>query len=223
MGHLRRARGGAGGYEPMTKDGRGGFSSWRFAGALALVAVAVSLGAAVAYSVAGRHAGAAPAGANAGEVAALPRLRGASGLPLPRFVSLKSPEVRVRRGPSTQYQVAWVYTARGLPVEVVAEFEHWRRIRDADGEEGWVERSLLSGWRTAMVAPWSREGRFVLRRTPASGGAPVAEVRGGVIGRVISCDGRWCKLKIGAYAGWMEQPVLWGVYRGEVYPEKKID
>jgi len=124
------------------------------------------------------------------------------------FVSLKSDRVRVRRGPSTQHQVAWVYRARGLPVEIIAEFEDWRRIRDADGEEGWIRRSLLSGWRTAMIAPW--------RQT-------VAMLSSGVIGHVVSCTGSWCKLKVGGYEGWIEQAMLWGVYAGEVYPGRKIN
>ena len=210
----------------MHQGGTNGGFSWRLAGALVMLVCVAGISAAVVHSFTGHRAGAAPAGvqaASAGDVAALPQMRGASGLPLPRFVSLKSRKVRVRRGPSTQYRVAWVYTARGLPVEIVAEFEHWRRIRDADGEEGWVERSLLSGWRTAMVAPWSKGGKFMLRQAPSGSGSPVAEVRGGVIGRVVSCNGQWCRLKIGDYEGWIEQPVLWGVYRGEVYPEKKLN
>jgi len=76
-----------------------------------------------------------------------------SGRPLPRFVSLKSDKVNVRRGPSSEHQVAWVYSRRNLPVEVTAEFEHWRRIRDSDGEEGWVYHSLLSSRRSVIVSP----------------------------------------------------------------------
>jgi len=158
-----------------------------------------------------------------GTLAALPMAKGASGLPLPRFVSLKSDKVRVRRGPSTQYQVAWVYRARGLPVEVIAEFEDWRRIRDADGEEGWIRRSLLSGWRTAMIAPWRKEERLPLRAGPARDARTVAMLSSGVIGRVVSCTGSWCRLKVSGYEGWIEQAMLWGVYAGEVYPGRKIN
>ncbi len=156
-------------------------------------------------------------------VSALPQTLGPSGLPLPRFVSLKSAKVRVRRGPSTQYRVAWVYRAKGLPVEIVAEFEQWRRIRDADGEEGWIKRSLLSGWRTALVAPWSRGKGFYLHEAPDAGSAAVAVVKGGVIGEVTKCTGEWCKLKIGDFQGWIEQPVLWGVYPNERYPAKSVN
>ena len=147
------------------------------------------------------------------QVAALPVMKGPSGLPLPRFVSLKSSKVNVRRGPSREYGIAWVYEAKGLPVEVVAEFGNWRRIRDAEGSEGWVLRTLLSGWRTAMIAPWHENGLYELRDAP--NGRTIARVKSGVIGRLLECDGQWCRLKIGDYKGWIEQSALWGVYPNE--------
>ena len=72
---------------------------------------------------------------------------------MPRFVSLKSDRVNVRAGPNKDQDVAWVYTRAGMPVEITAEFENWRRIRDWEGAEGWVYHSLLSGRRTAVVVP----------------------------------------------------------------------
>ena len=195
--------------------------SWRIAGAFLAAGVVVAAVAAIYFFIGNRAVGTPARATEASVSAAMPVMRGPSGLPLPRFVSLKSGKVRVRRGPSTQYNIAWVYEAKGLPVEIVAEFEHWRRIRDADGEEGWIKNSLLSGWRTAMIAPWSKGADFLLREEPRDNGAAVARVKGGVIGRVVSCDGHWCKLRIGEYEGWIEQPVLWGVYRGEVYPARR--
>src|SRR5215470_13903432 len=76
---------------------------------------------------------------------------GSSGLPVPRYVSLKSDHVNVRAGPTKDNDVAWIYTRSGLPVEITAEFENWRRVRDSEGAEGWVYHSLLSGRRTAVV------------------------------------------------------------------------
>ncbi len=197
---------------------------WGMAG-LALVAALAAAGA-VMYFAAAETGSVSVARAeenHGGTLAALPMMKGPSGLPLPRFVSLKSDRVRVRRGPSTQYQVAWVYRARGLPVEIIAEFEDWRRIRDADGEEGWIRRSLLSGWRTAMIAPWRKEERLPLRARPEKDAQTVAMLSSGVIGRVVSCTGSWCRLKVSGYEGWIEQAMLWGVYAGEVYPGRKIN
>src|SRR5579871_6461730 len=82
-----------------------------------------------------------------------------TGLPLPRFASLKSDHVNVRGGPDKDHDVAWIYTRPSLPVEITAEFENWRKIRDRDGSEGWVYHTLLSGKRTAYVArPKSKSG-----------------------------------------------------------------
>src|SRR5688572_21421870 len=101
------------------------------------------------------------------------RARG-SGLPLPRFVSLKSDNVNVRRGPGQAYEIAFTFVRAGLPVEITQEFDNWRKIRDSDGSEGWVFHSLLSGERTAIVAPWAPEGQFSAHGDADEGAAVVA-------------------------------------------------
>jgi len=106
-------------------------------------------------------------------------LKGASGLPLPRFVSLKFDKVNVRRGPSVKHQVAWVFARKGLPVEIIAEFEHWRRVRDSEGEEGWVYFSLLTGKRTVLVTPWRKKQRIELYAQSDGTGKPIAVVEAG--------------------------------------------
>ncbi len=141
---------------------------------------------------------------------------GASGLQVPRFVSLKSNRVNVRKGPSTEHAVAWVFSRAGLPVEIVAEFEHWRQIRDSEGSEGWVFHALLSGRRTALVMPWSKEPQSIpLHSRASSGSKSVAQLEPGVLGSVHECDGDWCHFTVGDYTGWIQQERLWGVYRGE--------
>lgn len=142
--------------------------------------------------------------------------RGPSGLPLPRFVSLKSDRVNVRKGPSTDHPVAWIFSRAGLPVEVVAESEHWRRVRDSEGSEGWVFHSLLSGRRTALVMPWVKRKQSVpLFESRSTGGTVAARLESGVLGSVLACDGTWCELTTNGVSGWIEQERLWGVYRGE--------
>lgn len=140
---------------------------------------------------------------------------GPSGLPIPRFVSLKADRVNVRRGPSTNYSIGWVYTRQGLPVEIIAEFENWRQVRDSDGEEGWVFHSLLSGRRTALVAPWSKKATLPLHDGPKPTAGIVAQVEPGVLGRIAVCDGSWCRIALGGIEGWMPQVTLWGAYPGE--------
>jgi SH3-like domain-containing protein len=140
---------------------------------------------------------------------------GPSGLPLPRFVSLKAERVNVRRGPSSEHDVAWVFQRKGLPVEIVAEFDNWRRIRDSDGAEGWVYQSMLSGRRTGVVAPWRKDDALPLRTDPEAGSGLVAKFKPGVLTTIEKCTGQWCDISAGGYEGWIEQRMLWGVYPGE--------
>ncbi|MBO0752986.1 MAG: aspartyl-trna synthetase [Bradyrhizobiaceae bacterium] len=155
-----------------------------------------------------------------------------SGLPLPRFASLKSDHVNVRGGPDKDQDVAWVYTRPALPVEITEEFENWRRIRDRDGSEGWVYHTLLSGKRTAYVArprvvssgpsklpPGTSPQDLVPIHAAADSTSPVrAMLEPGVIGQVRRCDGRWCRITGAGFDGWIEQSRLWGVY-----PNEKIE
>jgi SH3-like domain-containing protein len=176
-------------------------------------AAALAIAAVAAFAAAG---GAVPASATD-----VPAGSSRSGLPLPRFVSLKSDRVNLRKGPGTEYPTAWVYRRAGLPLEVVQEFEGWRQVRDAEGTTGWVLQSFLSGRRTALVLPWDVKAdrsppQVSLREDDSEGATPVAIVEAGVIASVVACNGRWCRVAIDRYRGWIEQGKLWGVYQGEV-------
>jgi|SRR6185369_5181085 len=139
----------------------------------------------------------------------------ASGLPVPRFVSLKSDRVNVRSGPNKEQDLRWVYTRAGMPVEIVAEFENWRRIRDWEGSEGWVYHSLLSGKRSAVVVP-SRKDELVPLYEKADTTAEVAaNLQSGVLGQIKACDGAWCEFIGKDFRGWIRQDRLWGAYPNE--------
>jgi SH3-like domain-containing protein len=140
-----------------------------------------------------------------------------TGLPLPRFVSLKSERVNVRRGPSNEHSVAWVFTRKALPVEIVAEYDHWRRIRDSEGAEGWVYHSLLSGRRTVIAAPWANGAAIDLHSAAKASSSLVAKVSSGAVGSLNSCDGKWCSAEFGSYQGYIPQERLFGVYPNETY------
>jgi len=142
---------------------------------------------------------------------------GPSGLPLPRFVSLKPARVNSRVGPGANYSVNWMYLKAGLPMEVIQEFDTWRRVRDADGSEGWINQSLLSGRRTAIVAPWQRGkgGQINLLDEPDKDAGVVAIIEPGVIGSIKKCDGQWCEMTFDGHTGWMAQSQVWGAYPGE--------
>ena len=138
-----------------------------------------------------------------------------SGLPVPRYVSLKSDHVNVRAGPTKDNDVAWVYTRSGLPVEITAEFENWRRVRDSEGAEGWVYHSLLSGRRTAVITMKTKDDLASLYDRPDSAGTVAARLQAGVVAQVKKCATGWCRVTGNGFDGWIEQQRLWGVYADE--------
>ena len=138
-----------------------------------------------------------------------------SGLPVPRFVSLKADKVKVRRGPNLDQDVRWIYMRAGMPVEITAEFENWRRIRDWEGAEGWVYHSLLSGKRTAVVVPSLKDEMVPLYGGPDQKAAVVAKLQAGVLGTLKACTGAWCEFTGKDFDGWIKQDRLWGAYPNE--------
>jgi len=141
-----------------------------------------------------------------------------SGLPVPRFVSLKSDRVNVRSGPNKDQDVRWVYTRAGMPVEITAEFENWRRIRDWEGAEGWVYHSLLSGRRSAVVVPTLKDDTVPLYEKADTESAVQARLQSGVLGQLKTCNGNWCEFSGKNFSGWIRQERLWGAY-----PNEKVD
>jgi SH3-like domain-containing protein len=138
-----------------------------------------------------------------------------SGLPIPRYVSLKSDHVNVRAGPTKDNDVAWVYTKAGLPVEITAEFENWRRIRDSEGAEGWVYHSLLSGRRTAVITMKAKDEFAPLYDSADAKSAVAARLQAGVVAQVKHCAAGWCHIAGNGFDGWIQQQRLWGVYADE--------
>ncbi len=142
-------------------------------------------------------------------------MRAPSGRLLPRFVSLAQGNAEVRTGPGDEYSVAWIIRLPGMPLEVLAEAGDYWRIRDAEGAEGWISRTALSDARTALVAPWNARGRIPLRARPDDSSPLRAWLAGGVIARIVTCDGNWCAIAVTGARGWVRQDQLWGVYAGE--------
>src|ERR1700675_3572058 len=138
-----------------------------------------------------------------------------SGLPIPRYVSLKSDHVNVRAGPTKDNDVAWVYTRSGLPVEITAEFENWLRVRDSEGAEGWVYHSLLSGRRTAVVTMKNKDDLATLYDSADPASSVAARLQAGVVAQVKPCAAGWCHVTGDGFEGWIEQQRLWGVYADE--------
>ncbi len=125
----------------------------------------------------------------------------------PYWVSLDEAEGRMRTGPSTEFPVKWVYKRQNLPLKVVAIHSDWRKVRDPDGDEGWMHVRLLSPQRTALVIG---SGIASLRDTPEATGRIAWRVEPGVVGRVSDCSGIWCRLDVQGRAGYIEAERLWG-------------
>lgn len=140
--------------------------------------------------------------------------RAQTGLPLPRFVSLRSNQVNLRTGPNFRYPVEWVYLKRDLPVEITDEFENWRKTKDYNGKEGWIYQPMLSGRRTVRVI----QDCFLLRAANMEA-LPLAKIENGAIGRLMSCpkNTSLCKVEFGHFQGWVPKKMLWGVYPNETF------
>lgn len=148
------------------------------------------------------------------------------GLPVPRFVSTHFDNVNVRVGPGTKYDISWIYTTAGTPVEIIAEYDVWRKIEDFDGKQGWIQETQLSGNRTALVAPLQKGKIFPLRAGASPGAPPRAMLPAGFRVGVRHCDGHWCHVNArardksgreGSYSGYIEEADLWGALKDEVF------
>ncbi len=137
-----------------------------------------------------------------------------TGLPLPRFAALGSNQVNLRIGPDLRYRIEWTYQRRDLPVQIVEEHQIWRKIRDPEGTEGWVQRPLLNARRTFLV---QGEAERTLRRRPEPDASPVAHLKPGVIGLVRRCEAgnAWCEVRVGDHSGWLRRSEIWGVAADE--------
>ena len=134
-------------------------------------------------------------------------------LPLPRFVSLRAHEANVRRGPSLSHRIDWMFKRRDMPLQVIAEYGHWRRVIDRDGQGGWVHYRMLSGARTVVI-----EGeKAALRARPEQDALENAMLEPGVVARLEECTPDWCELTAGGYRGWVLKSALWGVADAEIH------
>ena len=136
-----------------------------------------------------------------------------TGYPTPRFVSLKRDRVRVRRGPGEQWRVDWEFVAKGMPLEVVAEHGNWRRVRDIEGQGGWVHHIFLDGRRSAIVTT----DMAALRASPDVAASERARLEAGAVLRVERCGGGWCAAKADEVEGWIKAGALWGVRPDESF------
>lgn len=149
-----------------------------------------------------------------------------TGLPLMRFITLKSADTNLRKGPNVKFPISWNYKRKGYPMMLIAEFESWRKLRDHDGAEGWVHENLITGTRNIMVLSnnyktkkpmyLDRNSELVIFRYPDENSYPMARVQLGAIGKLKKCQKEWCKVRMDDHIGWALKSNLWGVHADEV-------
>ena len=138
-----------------------------------------------------------------------------SGLPVPRYVSLKSDEINMRVGPGKRYPIKWVYQRAALPVQIIEEFAHWRKIRDHEGASGWIHKGLISGRRSIIVM----EKQQNVYQSPDATAHIAFRTKAGVIARAEECLPDWCAIHVNQMSGWVRKSDIWGVSREEVFEE----
>ena len=133
-------------------------------------------------------------------------------LPIPRYVSLKAKEANARRGPSLSHKIDWIYKRENMPLEIYAEYENWRRVRDFEGLGGWIHYTLLSGIRYVLI----KDELLEMRLLPSIDAQVIARVPLHNIATLDKCNIDWCKIVDDGYRGWVLKSGIWGVYKNEI-------
>jgi SH3-like domain-containing protein len=135
--------------------------------------------------------------------------------PLPRFVTLRNDKTYMRSGPGKDYALLWVYQKKGLPIEIIDEYDQWRRVKDLDGSEGWIHQSVLSGRRMVITL----EGTHNVYADSDLDSDIVAKIDGGTVISPQKCTKYYCFVTHPEFSGWLEKSVLYGVYDHEKLSE----
>lgn len=154
--------------------------------------------------------------ANAQNISSVPentnaRTNTPSGLPVPRFVSLKSDDVNGRTGPDEKYPLKFKYKRQGLPVKIIAETEIWRKVEDPDGIIVWIKKDLLSAKRTLIIRPSGGALTANLYNKAADNAQIIAKVANNTVATIIEQKPGWRKIKIGKFTGWIRASDAWGI------------
>jgi len=147
-------------------------------------------------------------------------------LSIPRFISIKSNEVNLRSGPANHYPIRFIYKFKNYPLEIIAEFEHWRLVRDKDGDQGWVHQSLLSAARYVVIKnsnttekilkSQSLKNQAIIFRLPDETSYPILRVETGAVAKIKKCLEKWCQIEFSKKRGWIQKSNIWGVYDYEL-------
>ncbi|MDG1997188.1 MAG: SH3 domain-containing protein [Emcibacteraceae bacterium] len=138
---------------------------------------------------------------------------GASGHPLPRFMSLVNDKTNMRTGPGIEYPIDWIYLKEDYPLKVTAEYGNWRKIVDVDGSTGWILRSLLSLKRYGLITGGTQD----LYKSPQNRRQITVSAEQDVIGTIRKCADNWCEMELGGFSGWINNENIWGALNQESF------
>ncbi|MBT5072302.1 MAG: hypothetical protein HOJ34_03945 [Kordiimonadaceae bacterium] len=138
---------------------------------------------------------------------------GASGYPLPRFMSLVDDKTNMRTGPGLEYPIDWIYLKEDYPLKVIAEYGSWRKIVDVDGSTGWIARHLLSLNRTGLIINGSQN----LVKSPEERNIIMVTAEQDVLGSIKKCQNNWCEMEVGGFNGWIRNENIWGALDLEAF------
>lgn len=133
---------------------------------------------------------------------------------VPRFASLASDKVYMREGPTYRHPILWVYRRKGLPVEVLGQYDVWRRVRDQEGTTGWIHSSMLAETRTVLV---TSKAPAAIRRQDDAHARILALAQHGVVAKLLACSKSACEVEAEGTEGWIDKKNIWGVKAGEVF------
>ncbi len=141
------------------------------------------------------------------------RTTGASGYPLPRFMSLDDDITNMRTGPGLEYPIDWIYQREDYPLKVIAEYGNWFKVIDMDGTTGWILRHLLSLNRSGIII----NGTQSLVKSPEDENIMMVIAEQDVVGSILQCQSNWCEMEVGGFTGWIRSENIWGTFDNEVF------
>jgi len=132
----------------------------------------------------------------------------------PYWASIASGQAMMRTGPGRNYPGTWLYVRPDLPIRVLEIYQSWRKIQDPDGTTGWMQVSLLSDTRSALVIGTSNQP---MHEKPDGNSAVRFFAEPGVVGRLTDCGAQFCRFEVGSRRGYISINTLYGLDPGETF------
>ena len=136
-----------------------------------------------------------------------------TGYDIPRFVSLKSDKINLRVGPSINYPINLTYIKKNYPIEIIDEFDVWRKVRDHKNNTGWIKKGLLKGDRFILTGLDNKNVKIF----NYPDGIEIGIIKKNNILRLEKCLEDWCFISNQLIEGWITKDGIWGAYNKEIY------